>query len=78
MSGFATYNTEHLIRSQIWSTQLKEVLEFELQGVRYVDMLTEFTDGNVINIPSIGQAEASDYIEGEAVKYTSMDTKLAA
>lgn len=74
MSGFATYNTEHLIRSQIWSTQLKEVLEFELQGVKYVDMLTEFTDGNVINIPSIGQAEASDYVEGEAVKYTSMDT----
>lgn len=74
MSGFATYNTEHLIRSEIWSTQLKEILEFELQGVRYVDMLSEFTDGNVINIPSIGQAEASDYVEGEAVKYTSMDT----
>lgn len=74
MSGFATYNTEHLIRSQIWSTQLKEILEFELQGTKYVDMISEFTDGNVINIPSIGQAEASDYIEGEAVKYTSMDT----
>jgi len=45
MSGVATYNTEHLIRSQIWSTQLKEVLEFELQGTKYVDMITEFTDG---------------------------------
>lgn len=74
MSGIATYNTEHLIRSQIWSTQLKEVLEFELQGTKYVDMISEFTDGDVINIPSIGQAEASDYVEGEAVKYTSLDT----
>lgn len=74
MSGVATYNTEHLIRSQIWSTQLKEVLEFDLQGTKYVDMITEFTDGNVINIPSIGQMEASDYVEGEAVKYQSLDT----
>lgn len=74
MSGFATYNTEHLIRSQVWSTQIKEVLEHELMGLRYVDMIQEFTDGDTINIPSIGQAEQSDYVEGEAVKYTSMDT----
>lgn len=74
MSGVATYNTEHLIRSDIWSTQLKEVLEFELQGTKYVDMITEFTDGNQIHIPSIGQMEASDYVEGEAVKYQSLDT----
>lgn len=74
MSGIATYNTEHLIRSQIWSTQLKEVLEHELIGTKYVDMISEFTDGDTINIPSIGQAEQSDYVEGEAVKYTSMDT----
>jgi hypothetical protein len=74
MSGFATYNTEHLIRSQIWSTQIKEALEDELFAVRYVDMITDFPDGNVINIPSIGQADWYDYNEGEAVKYTSMDT----
>lgn len=74
MSGFATYNTDHLIRSQIWSTQIKEVLLHELIGMKYVDMITDFPDGNVINIPSIGQAESSDYVEGEAVKYTSMDT----
>ncbi len=74
MSGIATYNTEHLIRSQVWSTQIKEALDFDLQGIRYVDMISEFTDGDVINIPSIGQMEASDYVEGEAVKYTSLDT----
>lgn len=74
MSGFATYNTEHLIRAQIWSTQIKEALEDELFAMRYVDMIDEFPDGNVINIPSIGQMEASDYHEGDAVKYTQMDT----
>lgn len=74
MSGFATYNTEHLIRSQVWSRQVKEVLEDELMGMRYVNMIQDFPDGDLINIPSIGQMEASNYNEGEAVKYTSMDT----
>lgn len=74
MSGFATYNTEHLIRSQVWSHQVKEVLEDELMGMRYVNMIQDFPDGDLINIPSIGQMEASNYNEGEAVKYTSMDT----
>ena len=74
MPGFNTYNNEHLIRSQIWSTQLKEVLEFDLMGTRYVDMISEFTDGDTINIPSIGQMEQSDYVEGNPVKYTAMDT----
>lgn len=74
MTGFATYNNEHLIRSQIWSTQLKEVLEFDLMGLKYVDMIQEFSDGDLINIPSIGQMEQSDYVEDNPVKYTPMDT----
>lgn len=74
MPGFATSNNEHLIRSQIWSTQIKDILEFDLQGTKYVDMISEFTDGDTINIPSIGQAEQTDYVEGNPVKYTAMDT----
>src|SRR5690606_14691502 len=74
MAGFATYNTEHLIRSEIWSSQIKEVLEDELFAMRYVDMIQDFPDGDTINIPSIGQAEQSDYVEGQAVKDTAMDT----
>jgi hypothetical protein len=74
MPGFATYNNEHLIRSSVWSTQIKDVLEHELMGMRYVDMIQDFTDGDTINIPSIGQAEQSDYVEGNPVKYTAMDT----
>lgn len=74
MSGFTTQNNEHLIRSQIWSTQLKEVLEDELIGMKYVDMITDFPDGDTINIPSIGQAEVYDYTEGNGVTYGSLDT----
>lgn len=74
MSGFMTLNNDHLIRSNLWSSRLKEVLEDELIGTRYVDMITDFPDGDTINIPSIGQAEVSDYVEGQAVAYTRMDT----
>jgi hypothetical protein len=72
--AFSTGNTEHLIRSNIWSTRIKEVLEDELMGTKYVDMITDFPDGDTINIPSIGQQEVLDYDEGQAIRYTAMDT----
>lgn len=74
MAGFATNNTDHLIRSNLWSSQIKEVLEAELMGMKYVDMISDFPDGDTINIPSIGQAEIYDYAEGQAVRYNAMDT----
>lgn len=74
MSGFSVAANEHLIRSNIWSSQLKEMFEAELMGMRYVDMITDFPDGDTLNIPSIGQAEVLDYAEGQAIKYTAMDT----
>ena len=74
MAGFSTGNNQHLIRSALWSSQIKEVLEDELMGMKYVDMITDFPDGDTINIPSIGQAEVLDYLEGQAIRYTAMDT----
>lgn len=74
MSGFTTGTNDHLIRSNLWSNQLKEVLLDELVGTRYVDMITDFPDGDTINIPSIGQAEVQDYVEDQQVRYTAMDT----
>ena len=74
MAGFSTTNDDHLIRSNLWSAELKDILEFDLMGMKYVKMVTDFPDGDTLNIPSIGQAEVQDYSEGQAVKYTSMDT----
>ncbi len=74
MAGFSTSTNEHLIRSNLWSSKIKDVLEDELMATKYVDWLTEFTDGDTLNIPSIGQAEVEDYAEGQAIKYTAMDT----
>lgn len=76
MAGHATNNTDHLIRSQLWSSQIKDVLEEELFALRYVRMISdaEFPDGETLNIPSLGQAEIRDYEEGQAITYTAMAT----
>jgi len=75
MSGisYATHS-DHLVRANLWSNQVKEVLLDELMGTKYVDMITDFPDGDTLNIPSIGQAEVLDYAEGQGIKYTGMDT----
>jgi hypothetical protein len=74
MTGFTVANNDHLIRSNLWSNQLKDVLLDELFAMKYVDWVTDFPDGDTLNIPSIGQAEVYNYNEGEAVLYTAMDT----
>lgn len=70
----STKNTEHLTRSQLWSTQLKEIFEDQLFATTYIDWLSDFPDGEIFNIPSIGQAEAQNYEEGQAVTYSTLDT----
>lgn len=72
--SFTTSNTDYLIRSNLWSNQLKEMFLDELMANKYVDFLTGFTDGDTFNIPSIGQAEVRDYQEGTTITYNGMDT----
>lgn len=74
MAGFSVNTNEHLIRSNLWSSQIKEVLLEELFAMKYVDMVTDFPDGDTLNIPSVGAMETLDYAEGQAIKYTAMDT----
>lgn len=73
MAGFTTTTNQHLIREEIWSNEIKEVLQDDLMAKRFVRML-DFPDGDTLTIPSIGEAEAQDYAEGQSIKYTAMDT----
>lgn len=70
--SYATHS-EHLVRANIWSMQLKETFLDELFAQGYIDWL-EFPDGDTLNIPSIGQFEARDYAENQQVTYSSFDT----
>lgn len=74
MSGMTTSVLgSTFIRAEIWSQEIKEVLEDELLAQGYVDWMTEFPDGTQFNIPSIGQAEVDDYDEDRDVIYRPLD-----
>jgi hypothetical protein len=69
-----TSNMSLLTRSEIWSTELKDILRDEMMAQRYVKMLDGFPDGDQFTIPSIGQAQVDNYAEDTAVEYRPMDT----
>lgn len=73
MSGMTTANSTALIRSEIWSTELKDVLEEDLMAQGYVRWM-DFPDGDQFTIPSIGDLEARDYQEDQPIEYDALDT----
>lgn len=74
MAGFNDFNQQFLIRTQLWSRTIKELLLDELNAMRFVRIIQDFPDGYVINIPSIGEAQVQNFTEGQAIKYNSMAT----
>ena len=60
-------------RAEVWSAELKEILRDELQGMKYVNWLSDFPDGDTFKIPSLGDATIADYAEDTAVSYTAID-----
>lgn len=74
MAGFTDANTQYLLRTNLWSRHIKELLLDELNAMKFVRILSDFPDGQTINIPSIGEAETADFTEGQSIKYNAMDT----
>ena len=69
-----TTNGALLTRSEIWSTQLKEVLQDQLEAQGWVNWLSEFPDGDQFTIPSIGESTVRDYTEDTDVTFDALDT----
>lgn len=74
MSGMTTTTSAQLIRSELWSNELKEILRDEMMAQSYVRMLDGFPDGDTFTIPSIGQAQVNDYTEDTEIQFRPMDT----
>jgi hypothetical protein len=74
MAAFEVATDEHLIRSSVWTRQIKQLLLDDLYAMQFVRTLTDFPDGTVLNIPSIGEAETSDFAEGQRIRYNKLDT----
>ena len=65
---------EHLVRTELWSSELKDILQEQLMGTKYVRMLNGFPDGNQFTIPSIGELPMREVAENTPVTYDAMDT----
>ena len=65
---------ENLVRAELWSAELKDVLQEQLMGTRYVRMLSGFPDGNQFTIPSVGELPMRETAELTPVVYDAIDT----
>lgn len=65
---------DNLVRSELWSDQLKEILVDKLQATKYVDWMSNFPDGNQFTIPSIGELPMREVAEDSPVTYDTLDT----
>jgi len=75
MSGMDyTKVNENLVRAELWSAELKDVLQEQLMGTKYVRMLSGFPDGNQFTIPSVGELPMRETAELTPVVYDSIDT----
>lgn len=72
--GMTSVNTDVLRRSEVWSSDLKDVLQDELNAQGYVKWETEFPDGDTFTKPSIGELPVRDYVENAPVVYDALDT----
>ena len=68
-----TAQLDTLIRSEIWSGELKEALQDELTAQKWVKLLNGFPDGTTFTIPSIGDLPVRNYAEDTPIVYDSMD-----
>lgn len=72
MAGLTTSVTPLLIRSNVWSNQLKDVLLDELDAQQFVNWIQLEDTGATLNIPSIGELDVNDYSEDMPVQYTAL------
>ena len=64
----------NLVRSEIWTNELKDVLQERLMADGMVRWLQNFPDGNQLTIPSIGELPMREVSEGTPVAYDALDT----
>lgn len=64
----------NLVRAELWSDQMKDVLQERLIGDKYVRWLSGFPDGTQFTIPSVGELPMRETDENTPVVYDTMDT----
>ncbi len=62
-----TVNNSTLVRTNIWANEIKDVLQEELNLDRQVRWITEFPDGDTLNIPTLSEMTVRNYTEGAQI-----------
>lgn len=73
MSGINTRDNAAAIKATIYSGQLREQLEPDLIAMNYVDMITDFPDGESWQDVEVGNAVVHDYVEGSDVVFDGLE-----
>ena len=73
LNGINTQNSQAAIRATIYSGMLREALEPELVAMNYVDVISDFPDGDTWQDVEIGNATVSDYKEGEEIDFKGLE-----
>jgi len=74
MSGNVSSNTTNLVRQQVYSDMVLLPILDKLLGEGIVTDLSEFGDGDTINVPVIGECEVHDYAENQDAQYDPIST----
>ena len=62
-----TSNNASLVRDSLWSNEIKDVLQEELQLDKHVRWVTDFPDGDTLNIPTLSEMTVRNYSEGAQI-----------
>jgi hypothetical protein len=73
MPGINTNDNAAAIKATIYSGQLRAQLEPDLIAMNYVDMITDFPDGESWEDLEIGNSVVHDYVEGEDVVFDGLE-----
>ena len=75
MSGFDTaWGSNHLMRNEVFSSQIKEIFMDEVYARQWVNMTSELPDGMNLKINSIGELTMSEAAEATELPDSRMDT----
>lgn len=72
LNGINTQNNSAAIRATIYSGVLRTQLEPELLAMKYVDVISNFPDGDKWQDVEIGNASVHDYVEGNDVTFDGL------
>jgi hypothetical protein len=56
-----------VVREEVWAEMIQDELQEELFADSLIDWITEFPDGDQLNIPTLGSLSTRDYVENTPI-----------